>query len=236
MNRERLTLGIGDDPAVFQLLDMVRSVHPIEWFVGTPIGMNRNAAIGFDHEQAHRRREIRRQASLIIHTASCYHQSHDGQEYPTCCQGKDRPTYRKMLDLSAKWLSTIHTALYRTTGGKIGRRLVKNDMLLLTTTGRRSGQPHTVPLLYLKDGDRLVVIASWGGRDYPPHWYLNLVADQKVTCQVEGESFEAIATEASVATSMTALPCRRVCAAAAGTRKSNTAFKLSSDVRRSRSS
>ena len=197
MNRERLTLGIGDDPAVFQLLDMVRSVHPIEWFVGTPIGMNRNAAIGFDHEQAHRRREIRRQASLIIHTASCYHQSHDGQEYPTCCQGKDRPTYRKMLDLSAKWLSTIHTALYRTTGGKIGRRLVKNDMLLLTTTGRRSGQPHTVPLLYLKDGDRLVVIASWGGRDYPPHWYLNLVADQKVTCQVEGESFEAIATEAT---------------------------------------
>ena len=99
-------------------------------------------------------------------------------------------------DLSAKWLSTIHTTLYRTTGGKIGRRLVKNDMMLLTTVGRRSGQPHTVPLLYLQDGTRLVVIASWGGRDYPPHWYLNLVADPQVSCQVEGESFAAIAVEA----------------------------------------
>jgi deazaflavin-dependent oxidoreductase (nitroreductase family) len=101
-----------------------------------------------------------------------------------------------MHDLSAKWLSTIHTALYRTTGGKIGRHLVKNDMLLLTTIGRRSGHHHTVPLLYLQDGSRLVVIASWGGRDNPPHWYLNLVADPKVNCQVEGESFEAIAVKA----------------------------------------
>lgn len=102
-----------------------------------------------------------------------------------------------MHDLSAKWLSTIHTALYRTTGGRIGRHLVKNDMLLLTTIGRKSGRRHTIPLLYLRDGSRTVVIASWGGRDYPPHWYLNLLANPKVTCQVKGESFGANAVEAT---------------------------------------
>lgn len=48
-------------------------------------------------------------------------------------------------------------------------------MLLLTTRGRRSGDSHTVPLLYLTDDDRYVVIASYGGRDRHPDWYLNLV-------------------------------------------------------------
>jgi deazaflavin-dependent oxidoreductase (nitroreductase family) len=59
-------------------------------------------------------------------------------------------------------------------------------MLLLTTAGRRTGQRHTVPLLYITDGDRLVVIASYGGRDRHPDWYLNLVADPAVTAQVGG--------------------------------------------------
>lgn len=70
------------------------------------------------------------------------------------------------------------------TGGLIGRRLVDNDMLLLTTTGRRSGEPHTVPLLYLRDGERLVVIASYGGRPRHPTWYQNLVAHPEVEVQV----------------------------------------------------
>ena len=56
-----------------------------------------------------------------------------------------------------------------------------NDMLLLTTRGRRSGEAHTVPLLYLTDGDTIAVIASFGGRDHHPDWYLNLVADPSVT-------------------------------------------------------
>ena len=64
--------------------------------------------------------------------------------------------------------------LFRTTRGYLGNRLVKNDMCLLTTTGRRSGRDHSVPLLYLEDGQRLIVIASYGGRDHYPDWYLNL--------------------------------------------------------------
>ncbi len=89
-----------------------------------------------------------------------------------------------MRDSTVKWASFIHTLAYRSTGGLIGRRLVANDMLLLTTTGRTTGRDHTVPLLYLTEGDRLVVIASYGGRQHHPDWYLNLQADPSATVQI----------------------------------------------------
>jgi deazaflavin-dependent oxidoreductase (nitroreductase family) len=84
-----------------------------------------------------------------------------------------------------RW-SAVHRALYRMTRGAIGRRLVDNDILLLTTTGHLTGRPHTVPLLYLRDGEALVVIASYGGRPQHPTWYENLVADRNVRVQVNG--------------------------------------------------
>ena len=87
-------------------------------------------------------------------------------------------------------MSRLHTVTYRATGGRIGRRLVNNDMLLLTTTGRRTGDEHTVPLLYLSDGADVVVIASWGGRDYPPHWYLNLVAHPAAAVRIQDERWQ----------------------------------------------
>ena len=98
-----------------------------------------------------------------------------------------------MRDRTAKTLSTIHTLAYRLTGGRVGRRLVDNDMLLLTTRGRKTGTPHTVPLLYLRDGEALVVIASWGGRPNHPHWYLNLEADAGAKVQVPGETWDVTA-------------------------------------------
>lgn len=98
-----------------------------------------------------------------------------------------------MRDRTAKTLSTIHTLAYRLTGGRVGRRLVDNDMLLLTTRGRKTGTPHTVPLLYLRDGEALVVIASWGGRPNHPHWYLNLEADPEANVQVLGKSWDVTA-------------------------------------------
>ena len=74
--------------------------------------------------------------------------------------------------------------LYRVTRGVIGRRLVDNDMLLLTTKGHVSGQDRTVPLLHLTDGDSFVVVASYGGRARHPDWYDNLVANPAVQVQV----------------------------------------------------
>ena len=89
-----------------------------------------------------------------------------------------------MNDITIKYLSAVHTALYKATGGLIGRRLVRNDMCLLTTTGRRTGKRHTVPLLYLRDGDSVVVIASYGGRRQHPEWYQNLMAEPAAELQI----------------------------------------------------
>ncbi|NND03033.1 MAG: nitroreductase family deazaflavin-dependent oxidoreductase [Acidimicrobiia bacterium] len=94
-----------------------------------------------------------------------------------------------MRDVTAKWLSAAHAQVYRSTGGRIGRRLVDNDMLLLTTTGRRSGDEHTVPLLYLRDAEHVIVIASWGGRDYPPDWFANVENDDRVRVQIGSEQW-----------------------------------------------
>lgn len=105
-------------------------------------------------------------------------------ERPQGSQAKIRSGVR---DVSAKLLSTLHTFVYRMTSGRIGRRLVNNDMLLLTTTGRVTGNKHTVPLLYLRDGDRLAVVASFGGRPNHPEWYRNLLANKQASVQILGE-------------------------------------------------
>ena len=87
--------------------------------------------------------------------------------------------------------------LFRSTHGMVGRRLVDNDMCLLSTTGRLSGRIHTVPLLYLRDHARLVVIASWGGRDHHPDWYVNLLVEPSATVQVLGDHWEVEAVTAN---------------------------------------
>ena len=84
---------------------------------------------------------------------------------------------------------------FRANNGRAGS--AGNDaLLLLTTTGRKSGRPHTTPLMYLADGDRLAVIASKGGHPSDPDWYRNIVANPKVRVEVGDESFE---TEAIIA-------------------------------------
>jgi deazaflavin-dependent oxidoreductase (nitroreductase family) len=89
--------------------------------------------------------------------------------------------------------------LYQLTRGRVGNRLVANDMLLLTTTGAVSGRPHTVPLLYLVEGGDLIVIASYGGRDQHPAWYTNLLREPSVGVQIRGNSFGAVATTVDTA-------------------------------------
>jgi deazaflavin-dependent oxidoreductase (nitroreductase family) len=74
-----------------------------------------------------------------------------------------------------------------------GRKLDDRPLLLLTTTGRRSGQPHTVPMMYVPDGDRLLVIASNAGAPEQPDWYRNLLAHAEVAVEVGGEAYDATA-------------------------------------------
>ena len=82
-----------------------------------------------------------------------------------------------MADLLFWIFGGAHTRIFRLTGGKLGGQLGKLPILLLTTIGRRSGQPRTQPLAYTRAGDGYAVIASKGGAAQHPLWYLNLRAN-----------------------------------------------------------
>jgi deazaflavin-dependent oxidoreductase (nitroreductase family) len=89
-----------------------------------------------------------------------------------------------------------HVRVYRETEGEHGYRWRGATILLLTTTGRRSGDPRTMPLIYRTDGDRFVVVASKGGWKDNPLWYENLSADPDVTIEVKGETIPVRASTA----------------------------------------
>jgi deazaflavin-dependent oxidoreductase (nitroreductase family) len=82
---------------------------------------------------------------------------------------------------------------FRANRGKSGGPMAGRPLLLLTTTGAKSGQLRTTPMMYIPDGDRLLVIASNAGAPAHPDWYRNLVAYPEVTVEVGNEIFEAIA-------------------------------------------
>jgi deazaflavin-dependent oxidoreductase (nitroreductase family) len=90
-----------------------------------------------------------------------------------------------------------HVERYRATDGAEGHDWQGTQTLLLTTTGRKSGEPRTTPLIYAPDGDSFVVVASKGGADEPPAWYLNLSENPEVEVQVMGDRFRGRARTAS---------------------------------------
>ena len=98
--------------------------------------------------------------------------------------------------LMIKTWSAMHEFWYRLSGGLIGGRFGRIRMLLLTTTGRKSGRPRTTPLLYLEDDGNLVVIASNGGNPNHPAWWLNLKSDPRAEVQVGRERRAVTAEEA----------------------------------------
>ena len=102
-----------------------------------------------------------------------------------------------MTDFVFKWMSRGNTWLYKLTRGKQGGTFKKVPVALLTTTGRKTGQPRVSPLLYLRDGDRVIVVASRGGSDRNPLWYLNLKADPKVQVQIKDEVLQLTARDAT---------------------------------------
>jgi len=80
---------------------------------------------------------------------------------------------------------------FRANDGKVGGPFEGAPMLLLTTTGAKSGQPRTAPLVYLPDGDRYVVFASKAGAPTNPDWYHNLVANPAVSVEVGSDRTDA---------------------------------------------
>ncbi|MFI0943647.1 nitroreductase/quinone reductase family protein [Streptomyces sp. NPDC021020] len=85
---------------------------------------------------------------------------------------------------------------FRSAAGVVGGDWAGVPLLLLTTTGLRSGEPRTAPTTYLADGERLVVFAANGGRPAHPAWYRNLLADPAVRVEVGEQSYEATAATA----------------------------------------
>jgi F420H(2)-dependent quinone reductase len=104
-------------------------------------------------------------------------------------KGLDSPATRKII----KWMSVANVWMYRRSNGRIGKTWRVGSALrhgvpvcLLTTTGRKSGLPRTVPLLHMTDGDNVIVVASQGGLPENPQWYGNVLADPDVSVQFGG--------------------------------------------------
>ncbi len=94
-------------------------------------------------------------------------------------------------------LGAEHVRVYQETDGAEGYLWNGVPILLLTTVGRRTGEPRTVPLIFGRDEDRLLVVASKGGAPHHPLWYENLAADSAVSVQVRGDQGAFVASTAA---------------------------------------
>jgi deazaflavin-dependent oxidoreductase (nitroreductase family) len=90
-----------------------------------------------------------------------------------------------------------HVNRYRATNGEEGHDWQGTQTLILTTHGRKSGQERSTPLIYGRSGDNYLVVASKGGADEPPAWYLNLEANPEVEVQVKADRFKVRARNAT---------------------------------------
>jgi deazaflavin-dependent oxidoreductase (nitroreductase family) len=105
----------------------------------------------------------------------------------------DRAFSRFSSALPASWLRAagkMTVPLYRLSRGRIGGKVGRAPVLLLTTTGRKSGQQRTAPVLYMRDGERLVVIGSNAGNMKAPAWALNLRATPDAVAEVRADKRE----------------------------------------------
>ena len=117
-------------------------------------------------------------------------------------EGLDKPYVGKII----KTMSKVQLAVYRSTGGLLGSTWRVGSafpwgipVLLLTTVGRKSGQNRTVPLLYIEDDDRVIVVASQGGLPKDPLWYKNLVANPECEVQIKRHKMQMRARSADPA-------------------------------------
>ena len=96
-------------------------------------------------------------------------------------------------------MGRAHRAVYRLSGGRLLGRVAGMPVLMLTTTGRRTGRARTTPLTYFELGDEIAIVASNGGEDSPPRWWLNLQAEPRATIEIAGRSEQVTARAATAA-------------------------------------
>lgn len=111
---------------------------------------------------------------------------------------RSAPSLRERLSRAfARTAIGLHTYLYRQTDGAIGGQMGRNKILLLTTTGRKTGKQYTWPLVCFLDRQQFLVVASNGGADRHPAWFLNLQQHPHAMIQVGGHQFKVQAAVAS---------------------------------------
>ena len=99
------------------------------------------------------------------------------------------------MKLIFKFLTRLHLWIYRLSGGKLWQTMMGQPVVILTTKGRKSGRSWTVPLLSFKDEDDYILVASNGGQNFHPAWYLNLQANPEVVLEMAGQKQTARAEE-----------------------------------------
>ena len=109
-------------------------------------------------------------------------------------ENEQQPALNTTTDISL--LGDDHVQAYRETNGEIGYLWNGATALLMTMTGRKSGELRTIPIIFTQVDDKQVIIASKGGSPTHPLWYLNILEDSQVEIQIKGEVFKATARTA----------------------------------------
>jgi deazaflavin-dependent oxidoreductase (nitroreductase family) len=106
-------------------------------------------------------------------------------------------SHERLRRFLIRGMSRAHGGIYRTGGGRVLGRVAGMPVLLLTTTGWRSGKLRTATLTYFRDGGDILVIGSFGGSDLPPAWWLNLQRDPRATVLIRGTTSKVTARTAT---------------------------------------
>lgn len=110
------------------------------------------------------------------------------------------PTQERIGEVVVRAMSAVNTWLFQASGGRLGSRFLRGaPVLLLTTVGARSAQRRTTPLIYLADGEDLVVVASKGGMSHHPAWYHNLMKNPDARVQIGTDERRVLARRATAA-------------------------------------
>ena len=108
------------------------------------------------------------------------------------------PFEERVGTIAVRTMSWVNTALFRASGGRIGNKFMRGaPVCLVTTTGAKSGQRRTTPLIYLADGESVVIVASKGGMSHHPAWYHNLAKHPEAQVQIGSSVREMVARRAS---------------------------------------
>lgn len=108
------------------------------------------------------------------------------------------PFQQRLGHHAVQYLTGLNTVVYRLSGGRVAGHLSSGaPLMLLTTSGRKTGRERTVPLLYIEHDDRFVLVASRGGMSEHPAWYLNLQADPRAIAEIGRDRLEVSARPAT---------------------------------------